>query len=333
MIVSMAAITTPMRIRVVAKGCRRTRPILFFSCTQNLLGCALDTYPPGLRRETWLRLRELGSPPMIDVSKYRIPPGSKVVLADHDPDAKTGFEGGKEEAKQALNPLSRQIAELQRRLWAESRQGLLVVIQAIDTGGKDSTIRKVFTGVNPQGVRVTSFGVPSEAELSHDYLWRIHEETPPDGYIKIFNRSHYEDVLVVRVKQLAPEDTWRRRYHHIREFERMLADEGTTIVKVFLNISKDEQKHRLQKRLDKPDKHWKFNKADIADRELWDDYQRAFEDALSETSTEYAPWYVVPANRKWYRNLVVSSILIETLEKMNPQYPRPEEELDDVVIT
>jgi len=270
---------------------------------------------------------------MIDVSEYRIPAGTKVVLADHDADDKTGFEGGKKKGKKALSRLNKQIAELQRRLWAESRQGLLVVIQAIDTGGKDSTIRKVFTGVNPQGVRVASFGVPSEIELSHDYLWRVHKETPPDGYIKIFNRSHYEDVLVVRVKRLAPEETWSRRYQHIREFERMLADEGTTVLKLFLNISKDEQRQRLQDRLNEPDKHWKFNKADLADRELWDHYQRAFEDALSETSTDYAPWYVVPANRKWYRNLVVSSILIETMEKMDPQYPKPEEGLDDVVVT
>ncbi len=270
---------------------------------------------------------------MLDVTRYRVTPDTRVALADHDPDAKTGFDGGKKAGKEALGPLNDRLAELQRRLWAESSQSLLVVIQAIDTGGKDSTIRKVFTGVNPQGVRVTSFGVPTEVDQAHDYLWRVHKETPPDGFIKVFNRSHYEDVLVVRVKELAAEETWSRRYRHIREFERMLTDEGTTIVKLFLNISKDEQKQRLQDRLDEPDKNWKFSKADLKDRALWDDYQRAFEETINETSTDYAPWYVVPANRKWYRNLVVSTILIETLENMGPEYPEPKSGLDEVVIT
>ncbi|HEX6220628.1 MAG TPA: polyphosphate kinase 2 family protein [Acidimicrobiia bacterium] len=270
---------------------------------------------------------------MLDVSRYRVPPGTRVALTEFDPDAKTGFEGGKDVGKKALLSLNDRLSELQRRLWAEANQSLLLVIQAIDTGGKDSTIRKVFTGVNPQGVRVSSFGVPTETDLAHDYLWRVHKETPPDGYIKVFNRSHYEDVLVARVKELVPEETWSRRYRHIREFERMLREEGTRIVKVFLHISKDEQKERLRDRLDEPDKNWKFSKADLADRALWEAYQRAFEDALNETSTEYAPWYVVPANRKWYRNLVVSTILIETLEDMDPRYPEPEEGLEDVEVT
>jgi PPK2 family polyphosphate:nucleotide phosphotransferase len=256
-----------------------------------------------------------------------------VLLADYDPEAKIGFHGGKNEGKLALPPLNERLSILQERLWAESKRSLLVVIQAIDTGGKDGTIRNVFSGVNPQGVRVVGFGKPSEVELAHDYLWRIHKETPQDGYIKVFNRSHYEDVLVVRVHQLVTEDVWSRRFGHIRDFERMLADEGTTIVKVYLNISKEEQRKRLQARLDEPDKHWKFNKADLADRAMWDDYQRAFEEAITETATDHAPWYVVPANRKWYRNLVVSSILIETLERMDPKYPEPEEGLDQVVIT
>lgn len=255
------------------------------------------------------------------------------MLADHDPSAKTGFDGGKKEGKAALPALNQKLSGLQRRLWAESKQSLLMVLQAIDTGGKDGTIRSVFSGVNPQGVRVTSFGMPNGRELAQDYLWRIHRETPPDGYIKVFNRSHYEDVLVVRVKGLVAEETWSRRYRHIRDFERILTDEGTTIVKVFLNISKDEQKQRLQARLDEPAKNWKFNRADLSDRALWDDYQRAFEDALSETSTEAAPWYVVPADRKWYRNLVVASILIETLEGMNPQYPESEDGIEDIVIS
>lgn len=270
---------------------------------------------------------------MLDSSIYRVPPGSRLVLADQDPDAKTGFEGGKTEGKLALPPLNERLSLLQERLWAESKRSVLVILQAIDTGGKDGTIRGVFSGVNPQGVRVVGFGKPSDEDLTHDYLWRIHKETPQDGYIRVFNRSHYEDVLVVRVHKLVTEEVWSRRFGHIRDFERMLADEGTTIVKLFLNISKEEQRMRLQARLDEPDKHWKFNKADLADREMWDDYQRAFEDAISETSTEYAPWYVIPANRKWYRNLVVSSILIETLEKMDPQFPEPEEGLDQIVVT
>jgi PPK2 family polyphosphate:nucleotide phosphotransferase len=198
----------------------------------------------------------------------------------------------------------------------------MVVLQAIDTGGKDGTIRHVFRGVNPQGVHVHGFGVPSEWETRHDFLWRIHRRTPEDGAITIFNRSHYEDVLVVRVKGLVPEEQWSKRYRHIREFERMLSDEGPTIVKLFLHISKDE-----------PDKNWKFSRGDLADRELWNAYREAFEAAISETSTSYAPWYVVPADRKWYRNLVVSTILVETLEAMSPSYPEPEAGLDEIVIT
>jgi PPK2 family polyphosphate:nucleotide phosphotransferase len=270
---------------------------------------------------------------MLDTSIYQVTPGARLVLAEHDPAAKTGFEGGKTEGKLALPALNQRLSVLQERLWAESKQSLLVILQAVDTGGKDGTIRNVFSGVNPQGVRVVGFGKPSEAELARDYLWRIHQETPPDGNIKVFNRSHYEDVLVVRVHELAPETTWSRRYGHIREFERILTDEGTTIVKLFLNISKEEQRRRLQARLDKPDKHWKFNKADLADRARWDDYQRAYEDAISETSTEYAPWHIVPADRKWYRDLVAASIVIAALERMNPRYPEPEDGLDSLEIT
>ncbi|MGD2060256.1 MAG: polyphosphate kinase 2 family protein [Acidimicrobiia bacterium] len=269
----------------------------------------------------------------MDVSQYLVTPGSELDLSEHDPQAKTGFEGGKRDGKRALPELNRRLTGLQERLWAESRQSLLVVLQAIDTGGKDGTIRHVFRGVNPQGVHVHGFGVPSEWETRHDFLWRIHKRTPENGAITIFNRSHYEDVLVVRVKGLVPEEQWSKRYRHIREFERMLSDEGTTIVKLFLHISKDEQRQRLQARLDEPDKHWKFSRGDLVDRELWDVYREAFEAAISETSTSHAPWYVVPANRKWYRNLVVSTILIETLETMSPTYPEAETGLDEIVIT
>ncbi len=270
---------------------------------------------------------------MLETSRFLVTPGSTVDLSAHDPDSKAGFDGGKKEGKRELPELRSRLRNLQERLWAESSQALLVVLQGIDTGGKDGTIRHVFTGVNPQGVHVRGFGVPSEWELAHDYLWRVHMETPERGAITIFNRSHYEDVLVVRVKGLVPEEQWSRRYHHIREFERLLTDEGTRVVKIFLNISKDEQRLRLQERLDEPEKTWKFRRGDLADRELWDDYRAAFEAALTETSTEYAPWYVVPGHRKWYRNLVVSSILIETLEDMDPRYPEPEEGLEDVVVT
>jgi PPK2 family polyphosphate:nucleotide phosphotransferase len=269
---------------------------------------------------------------MIDVSQFRIPPGTEVSLDDHDPDAKVGFEGGKKDGKRALPKLNDRLYTLQRRLWAESEQKLLLVLQATDTGGKDGTIRNVFTGVNPQGVKVASFGKPTEEELAHDYLWRIHHHTPADGQIAVFNRSHYEDVLVVRVRELVPKDRWERRYDHINEFERLLADEGTTIVKVYLNISKEEQRERLQKRLDNPDKNWKFRRGDLEDRELWDSYREAYEAMLSRTSTDHAPWYVVPANRKWYRNLVVSQLLIDTLTEMDPQFPEPEEDLDGIEV-
>jgi PPK2 family polyphosphate:nucleotide phosphotransferase len=270
---------------------------------------------------------------MLDTSMYRIPPDAHIDWASHDPDSKTGFEDGKNAGKAELPQLTKRLAELQRRLWAESRQSLLIILQATDTGGKDGTIRHVFRGVNPQGVHVRSFGRPSEWELQHDYLWRVHAHVPEDGAITVFNRSHYEDVLVARVHELVPEVVWSRRYHHIREFERMLADEGTRIVKIFLNISKEEQAERLRARLEEPDKAWKFRRDDLADRESWDDFRRAYKDAIEQTSTDYAPWYVVPANSKWYRNLVVSNILIGTLEDMDPQYPPPEPGLDEVSFT
>jgi len=270
---------------------------------------------------------------MIDPSLYRIVPGTKIDWANHDPDAKTGFGGGKTEGKSLLSALNKRLAGLQRKLWAESERSLLIVLQATDTGGKDGTIRHVFKGVNPQGVHVRNFKQPSAWDLAHDYLWRVHTHAPEDGAMTIFNRSHYEDVLVVRVHQLVSETVWSKRYRHIREFERILADEGTTIVKIYLDISKEEQAERLRERLDDPDAVWKFRTGDLEDRAMWDEYRQAYKEAIEETSTEYAPWYVVPANRKWYRNLVVSNILIHTLEQMDPRYPEAEEGLDEVVIT
>jgi PPK2 family polyphosphate:nucleotide phosphotransferase len=268
---------------------------------------------------------------VLDISPYLVRPGESADIRSRDSRSKAGFEGGKTEGKAALKGHNEKLAELQTRLYAETKHKLLIVLQAMDTGGKDGTIRHVFKGVNPQGVRVWSFGVPSEWELSHDYLWRVHQRTPESGAITIYNRSHYEDVLVVRVRSLAPQERWEKRYDHIVDFEKLLSDEGTTIVKLFLHISKEEQKERLQARLDQPEKLWKFSLGDLDDRRLWDDFVAAYEDALTRTSTDQAPWYVVPADRKWYRNLVVSSILIKTLEEIDPQYP-PDPDLMGVVI-
>jgi PPK2 family polyphosphate:nucleotide phosphotransferase len=262
---------------------------------------------------------------------YRVTPGATFTLSDWDPDDTAGIVD-KEVAGALLKVERRRIRDLQERLYAGSRQSLLVILQATDTGGKDGTIKDVFRGVNQQGCQVRAFKVPTEIELEHDFLWRYHQHTPRDGYITIFNRSHYEDVLVVRVKGLVEEDVWKKRYDHINSFEQLLSDNGTRVVKFYLHISKDEQKERLQARLDNPEKHWKFSKGDLADRELWDDYQAAFHDAITNCSTDAAPWYVVPANHKWFRNVVVARIIADTLEEMNPQFPAPEEGLEDIVI-
>ena len=268
----------------------------------------------------------------MDTALYRVGPGTTVGLADHDPADQALFAGGKDAGKAATKDLNKRLEALQEVLYAEGRQKVLIVLQAMDAGGKDGTIRHVFDGTNPQGVKVASFKKPTSRELAHDYLWRVHCHTPGAGEIVIFNRSHYEDVLVVRVHDYVPPECWQRRYRHIVEFERLLAEEGTTILKFFLHISREEQKARFQSRLDEPHKRWKFAKGDLAERQRWDDYMRAFEVALSETSTETAPWYVIPADRKWYRNLVISKILVETLEGLGMSYPDPEEDLDGIVI-
>ena len=266
------------------------------------------------------------------MERYRVKPGSQIDLSQWDPNDKGASDGNKQQRRQALCALNERLEALQELLYAEDKHKVLVVLQAMDTGGKDGTIRHVFEGVNPQGVKVASFKVPTPEELAHDYLWRIHKQTPGQGEIVIFNRSHYEDVLVVRVHNLAPPQVWGRRYAHINDFERLLANEGTTIVKFFLHISMDEQKERLQARLDEPDKRWKFSLGDLKERKLWPEYTRAYEDVLSKTSTEWAPWYIVPANRKWYRNLVVATVLVEALEGLDMRYPQPEEGLEGVVI-
>ncbi len=266
------------------------------------------------------------------MDRYRVAPGSTVDLSRWDPADRSAFGGDKDEGRVYLKELRSRLAELQRLLWAEDRHKILVVFQAMDTGGKDGTIRNVFSGVNPQGIDVQNFKAPTPEELSHDYLWRIHDHAPTAGSLTVFNRSHYEDVLIVRVLNLVPEQRWSRRYDHINSFEKMLADEGTTILKFYLHISAEEQAERLQARLDDPTRNWKFNTRDLDHRKLWPDYMAAYQAVLSRTSTEHAPWYIVPANRKWYRNIVVAETIVSTLEGLGMEYPPGEEGLDKVVI-
>jgi PPK2 family polyphosphate:nucleotide phosphotransferase len=266
------------------------------------------------------------------MERYRITPGSTVRLADHDPDDTSAFAEGKAAAKARAKDTTKHLEELQELLFAEGRRRVLVVLQAMDTGGKDGVIRHVFDGVNPAGVTVASFKKPTAPELAHDYLWRVHSRVPGNGEITIFNRSQYEDVLVVRVHSLVPEAVWGKRYDQINAFEETLAAEGTTIVKFYLHISKEEQAERLRARVADPTKQWKFNPADLAERDHWDDYVAAYEAVLSRTSTPWAPWYVVPANAKWYRDLVIGTVLIETLAGLGMQYPAPPPGLDAVVI-
>lgn len=264
--------------------------------------------------------------------RYQVKPNQPVRLSDWDPGDQSAFDGDKDQASELLDRLNRELEELQELLYAERKHKLLIVLQGMDTSGKDGVIRHVFQGVNPQGVRVASFKVPTTEELEHDYLWRIHKQTPGKGEIVIFNRSHYEDVLVVRVHGLVPESVWSKRYQQINDFERLLAEEGTTILKFFLHIDLEEQKKRLEARLHDPTKQWKFNVGDLKERQLWADYMRAYEDALNKTSTDWAPWFIVPANRKWYRNLVVATLLVETLKGLKMAYPQPKEDLSGVVV-
>lgn len=251
--------------------------------------------------------------------------------AKFDPDATPGLSDREEAAAiQAVN--TERMYDLQERLYAEGKQALLIILQALDTGGKDGTIRTIFGPLNPQGVQVTNFKVPTALELAHDYLWRIHQHTPPKGMIGIFNRSHYEDVLVVKVHRLIDEKVVRKRYAQINAFEDHLQENGVTILKFHLCISRDEQRERLQQRLDKPDKHWKFSRGDLAERARWDEYVEAYQAMLRNCSPASAPWYVIPANKKWYRNAIISQIVADTLAKMDPQFPPPEEGLDKIVI-
>lgn len=266
------------------------------------------------------------------MKRYRVKPDTKVDLRKYDPESTKGFKGGKKDAEEQFRPLNERLETIQEALWAEHKHKVLIVLQGTDTSGKDGTISHVFEGVNPQGVRVVPFKAPTAEELDHDFLWRVHAKVPAKGEMVIFNRSHYEEVLPVRVLKLAPPEVWGLHYDHINDFERMLADTGTTILKFFLHISKDEQKKRLQERLDDPAKRWKFRKGDLADRAHWDEYMAAYEDLLSRTSKKCAPWYVVPSDKKWFRNLVVATILLETLESLGIKAPEPVEDLTGVVI-
>jgi PPK2 family polyphosphate:nucleotide phosphotransferase len=263
-----------------------------------------------------MRTEQLGT-------SLRVEPGQPAGLDRRDPRDRLGF-ADKEAGRERLRELVARLALLSNRLWAESSRSVLLILQGLDASGKDGTVRRVLTGVNTQGCRIVSFKRPAGAELAHDYLWRIHAACPEHGEIGIFNRSHYEDVVAVRVRGLASEQVWSRRPQHIREFERLLADEGTAIRKVYLHISFEEQGKRLQARLDNAEKVWKFRREDLDDRARWHEYIEAYEDVVSETSTEWAPWHVVPADRKWVRNVAVAHLLVDLLERLDPEIPPPD---------
>ncbi|MBI5033217.1 MAG: polyphosphate kinase 2 family protein [Chloroflexi bacterium] len=263
---------------------------------------------------------------------YPVKLGQHLNLNKVDANECSEFTGDKETAQNKMDSLIKDLDQLQELLYAEHKHKILIVLQGMDTSGKDGTIRHVFSGVNPQGVRVANFKEPTPLELAHDYLWRVHQQTPGSGEIVIFNRSHYEDVLIVRVHGIITPKECRRRYADINAFETMLTNEGTLILKFFLHIDKDEQRKRLQDRLDDKDKHWKFNTDDLKERARWDDYMEAYEDALSATSTDCAPWYLVPANRKWYRNLLVLRTLVQSLRDLKMAYPKAQPGLDKIVI-
>lgn len=256
------------------------------------------------------------------LEKYWVKPGAKLDFGKIDAGEKALFHGpDRLDFEPQFDELQDELQDLQKKLYAQNKHRILVVMQAMDTGGKDGCIKHVFSRIDPQGIHVCSFKKPTEEEMSYDFLWRVHSKVPHNGQLVIFNRSHYEDVIAVRVKKIFPDEVWKRRQRHIIEFERMLAEEGTTIVKIFLHISKAEQKRRLESRLADPIKHWKVNPDDLVDRAHWDDFMCAYQDIITKTSTEHAPWYVVPADRKWYRNLCVARIMLDTLKKLNMEFP------------
>jgi PPK2 family polyphosphate:nucleotide phosphotransferase len=261
-----------------------------------------------------------------------VKPGTKVRLKDFNPDEDGGYQKTDPEVRRKLEHDLKSMYELQERLYAEGRQALLIVLQAMDAGGKDGTIKHVMSGLNPSSCHVVGFKVPTPEELAHDFLWRIHKQTPGKGRNVVFNRSHYEDVLVVRVKRLVPPHVWKARYETINEFEESLVESGTRILKFFLHISKKEQKERLQARIDNPMKHWKLNEGDFRERRRWSSYMNAYEDALTKCSTKHAPWHIIPANKKWYRNLVVADIIERTLRDMRPKWPKPSCDVSKLVL-
>lgn len=263
--------------------------------------------------------------------RFRVLPHTRVRLADFDPDDTAGFDKG-DKVNERLEKNIARMDELEYRLYAESRRALLIILQGMDASGKDGTVRHVMTGLNPQNCRVTSFKVPSPEEAAHDFLWRVHKAMPARGEIGIFNRSHYEDVLVVRVHQLVPKSVWSARYDQINAFEKLMTENGVAILKFFLHISKKEQLERLDARLDDPNRNWKISEADVKERKRWDDYVKAYEDVLSRCSTSVAPWFVIPANKKWFRNLAVSQIIVETLERMDPKFPKPAIDLSKIKV-
>lgn len=261
----------------------------------------------------------------------QVKPSQKVSLINVATDDAGDYKN-KEESFERLASLQKQLGELQERLYAEDKRSLLLVFQAMDTGGKDGAVKSLLTGINPVGVQVTSFKAPTWEELDHDYLWRVHQKVPARGLIGVWNRSHYEDVLIVRVHKLIDKATARKRFEQINNFEKMLNENGVTILKFFLHISKEEQKERLQARLDDPQKHWKFNAGDLKERALWDEYQEAYEDVLNHCSTPHAPWHIVPGDKKWARNIAVAEAVVAALETMNPQFPKVHMDPSKIVI-
>jgi PPK2 family polyphosphate:nucleotide phosphotransferase len=265
------------------------------------------------------------------VAEVKVVPGKPAHLSRRNPADRLGL-ADKDDGRTRVEALLSRLDVLHDRLWAEAKRSVVLVLQGMDASGKDGTIRRVLTGLNPQGCTVTNFKVPSDVDLAHDYLWRVHEACPPRGRLGAMNRSHYEDVVTVRVSGLIDDASCRRRFGHIREFERLLADEGTTLVKVFLHISKDEQRARLQARINDPRKNWKFRRADLDVRKHWDEYQERYEDAISSTSTAWAPGYVVPADHKWVRDVAVATLLVDTFETLDPRIPPPEPGLEGIVV-
>lgn len=267
-----------------------------------------------------------------EYNKYLIQPGRAIRLAEVDANPGKDLPSDKSTAREELSSIHQRLSDLQQRFFVDRRKKLLIVLQGMDTSGKNGTIRHVFRGVNPQGVHVASFEKPSSREIAHDYLWRIHKNVPALGEIMIFDRSHYEDVLAVRVNQLQPEEIWRKRYRHINDFEQMLFDESTLILKLFLHIDRDTQKQRLQDRLDTPGKNWKFDRSDLVARSKWELYEEAYEEVFEKTSHAHAPWYLIPSNKKWARNLLVARIVIAYLEDLHLSYPRVDYDPSEVVI-